>query len=72
LSAFWHCFAEDLFLWEIYKWLNKQAITNTYPMNTGSSYDFGDFVVKWAKLNFAVLPIGDNFTMDYADQYLNT
>lgn len=24
-------------------------------------------IPKWAKLNFAVLPIGDNFTMGYAD-----
>jgi len=24
-------------------------------------------IPKWAKLNFAVLPIGDNFTMDAAD-----
>jgi L-ascorbate metabolism protein UlaG (beta-lactamase superfamily) len=24
-------------------------------------------VPKWAKLNFAVLPIGDNFTMDASD-----
>jgi L-ascorbate metabolism protein UlaG (beta-lactamase superfamily) len=24
-------------------------------------------IPKWAKLNFAVLPIGDNFTMGYDD-----
>ena len=24
-------------------------------------------IPRWAKLNFAVLPIGDNFTMDAAD-----
>ena len=24
-------------------------------------------IPKWAKLNFAVLPIGDNFTMGYED-----
>jgi L-ascorbate metabolism protein UlaG (beta-lactamase superfamily) len=24
-------------------------------------------VPRWAKLNFAVLPLGDNFTMDAAD-----
>ena len=41
----------------------------------GSFYYSGDtalstdmtLVPKWAKLNFAVLPIGDNFTMDAAD-----
>lgn len=100
---------------EICDWLNKQEVTNTHPMNTGGSWDFGDFRVKavvaqhssglpdghyggnpvgfiiytnegnfyysgdtaltldmqliprWAKLNFAVLPIGDNFTMDASD-----
>jgi L-ascorbate metabolism protein UlaG (beta-lactamase superfamily) len=101
--------------WEIHEWLNKNKVTNTHPMNTGGSRDFGDFKVKcvvaqhsssmpdgtyggnpmgfivysknnnfyysgdtaltmdmqlipkWAKLNFAVLPIGDNFTMNSAD-----
>ncbi len=100
---------------EIHEWLNKNGIANTHPMNTGGSWDFGDFRVKctvaqhssglpdgsyggnpmgfivfsdtgnfyysgdtsltldmqliprWAKLNFAVLPIGDNFTMDASD-----
>ncbi|MBZ5856700.1 metal-dependent hydrolase [Flavihumibacter profundi] len=100
---------------EIHEWLNKNGVTNTHPMNTGGSWDFGDFRIKcvtaqhssslpdgsyggnplgfiiftdkgnfyysgdtaltldmqliprWAKLNFAVLPIGDNFTMDAAD-----
>lgn len=41
----------------------------------GSFYYSGDtaltrdmeLVAKWAKLNFAVLPIGDNFTMDASD-----
>ena len=41
----------------------------------GSFYYSGDtalttdmtLVPKWAKLNFAVLPIGDNFTMDASD-----
>lgn len=41
----------------------------------GSFYYAGDtaltldmqLIPKWAKLNFAVLPIGDNFTMDVAD-----
>jgi L-ascorbate metabolism protein UlaG (beta-lactamase superfamily) len=41
----------------------------------GSFYYSGDtaltmdmqLIPKWAKLNFAVLPIGDNFTMGYAD-----
>ena len=43
--------------------------------NEGSFYYSGDtaltmdmqLIPKWAKLNFAVLPIGDNFTMGYAD-----
>jgi L-ascorbate metabolism protein UlaG (beta-lactamase superfamily) len=41
----------------------------------GSFYYSGDtaltmdmqLIPKWAKLNFAVLPIGDNFTMNYED-----
>lgn len=101
--------------WEIHAWLNKQGVKNTHPMNTGGSWDFGDFkvkcvvahhsssfpdgsyagnpmgfivtskegnfyysgdtaltsdmelITKWAKLNFAVLPIGDNFTMGAED-----
>lgn len=101
--------------WELHEWLNRQGVKNTHPMNTGGSWDFGDFSVKcvvaqhsssfpdgsyggnpmgfivyssdktfyysgdtaltmdmqlipkWAKLNFAVLPIGDNFTMGFAD-----
>jgi L-ascorbate metabolism protein UlaG (beta-lactamase superfamily) len=100
---------------EIHEWLNKQGVSNTHPMNTGGSWDFGDFRVKavvaqhssglpdgsyggnplgflvftdagnfyysgdtaltldmqliprWAKLNFAILPIGDNFTMNATD-----
>lgn len=44
----------------------------------GSFYYSGDtaltldmqLVTKWAKLNFAVLPIGDNFTMGYEDAVL--
>lgn len=100
---------------EIHEWLNRNGIANTHPMNTGGSWDFGDFRVKcvvaqhssglpdgsyggnpmgfiifsdagnfyysgdtsltldmqliprWVKLNFAVLPIGDNFTMDVHD-----
>jgi L-ascorbate metabolism protein UlaG (beta-lactamase superfamily) len=104
--------------WEIHEWLFKKGINNTHPMNTGGSWDFGDFRVKctvaqhssglpdgsyggnpmgfliysnegnfyysgdtaltmdmqlipkWAKLNFAVLPIGDNFTMGYEDAVL--
>lgn len=43
--------------------------------NEGNFYYSGDtaltldmqLIPKWAKLNFAVLPIGDNFTMDAAD-----
>jgi len=46
-----------------------------YTGNEGSFYYSGDtalttdmsLVPKWAKLNFAVLPIGDNFTMDATD-----
>ncbi len=101
--------------WEVYEWLQKKGVENCHPMNTGGSWDFGDFRVKcvvaqhssglpdgsyggnpmgfivfsdagnfyysgdtaltldmqliprWAKLNFAVLPIGDNFTMDATD-----
>jgi L-ascorbate metabolism protein UlaG (beta-lactamase superfamily) len=43
--------------------------------NEGSFYYSGDtaltmdmqLIPKWVKLNFAVLPIGDNFTMGYTD-----
>ncbi len=43
--------------------------------STGNFYYAGDtaltldmqLIPKWAKLNFAVLPIGDNFTMGYED-----
>ena len=43
--------------------------------NEGNFYYSGDtalttdmtLIAKWAKLNFAVLPIGDNFTMDATD-----
>jgi L-ascorbate metabolism protein UlaG (beta-lactamase superfamily) len=43
--------------------------------NEGNFYNSGDTALtldmqllpRWAKLNFAVLPIGDNFTMDAAD-----
>lgn len=43
--------------------------------NEGNYYYSGDtaltldmqLIPKWAKLNFAVLPIGDNFTMGYED-----
>jgi L-ascorbate metabolism protein UlaG (beta-lactamase superfamily) len=46
--------------------------------NEGNFYYSGDtavtmdmqFIPKWAKLNFAVLPIGDNFTMGYEDAVL--
>lgn len=37
-----------------------------YSGDTSLSVDM-TLVPKWAKLNFAVLPIGDNFTMDAAD-----
>lgn len=101
--------------WEIHEWLNKQGVENTHPMNTGGSWDFGDFNVKcvvaqhssglpdgsyggnpmgflvsigkqtvyyagdtaltldmqlipsWAKVDCAILPIGNNFTMDAKD-----
>jgi len=101
--------------WEIHEWLNKKGIENTHPMNTGGSWDFGDFKVKcvvaqhssglpdgsyggspmgfiiwlggqtiyfagdtaltmdmeliprWATIDYAILPIGDNFTMDARD-----
>ena len=101
--------------WEIYEWLLKKGVNNIHPMNTGGTWNFGDFRVRciaaqhssglpdgsyggspmgfivysekgnfyysgdtaltldmqlipqWAKLNFAVLPVGDNFTMGYED-----
>jgi L-ascorbate metabolism protein UlaG (beta-lactamase superfamily) len=37
-----------------------------YSGDTALTLDM-QLVSKWAKLNFAVLPIGDNFTMDAAD-----
>ncbi|HSU29194.1 MAG TPA: metal-dependent hydrolase [Chitinophagaceae bacterium] len=37
-----------------------------YSGDTGLTLDM-QLIPKWAKLNFAVLPIGDNFTMGYAD-----
>lgn len=37
-----------------------------YSGDTALTMDM-QLVPKWAKLNFAVLPIGDNFTMDAAD-----
>jgi L-ascorbate metabolism protein UlaG (beta-lactamase superfamily) len=37
-----------------------------YSGDTALTLDI-QLVPKWAKLNFAVLPIGDNFTMDVAD-----
>jgi L-ascorbate metabolism protein UlaG (beta-lactamase superfamily) len=101
--------------WEIHEWLNKQALENTHPMNTGGkwTFEFGivktvvaqhssglpdgsyggnpmGFVFKTDEGNFyysgdtaltldmqlipsfvvpdfSILPIGDNFTMDYKD-----
>ena len=46
--------------------------------NEGNFYYAGDtaltldmqLIPRWAKLNFAVLPIGDNFTMDVQDAIL--
>jgi L-ascorbate metabolism protein UlaG (beta-lactamase superfamily) len=37
-----------------------------YSGDTSLTKDM-ELIPKWAKLNFAVLPIGDNFTMDAAD-----
>jgi L-ascorbate metabolism protein UlaG (beta-lactamase superfamily) len=37
-----------------------------YSGDTGLTMDM-QLIPRWAKLNFAVLPIGDNFTMGYAD-----
>ena len=37
-----------------------------YSGDTALTLDM-QLIPKWAKLNFAVLPIGDNFTMDAAD-----
>ncbi len=37
-----------------------------YSGDTSLTLDM-QLIPKWAKLNFAVLPIGDNFTMDAAD-----
>jgi len=37
-----------------------------YSGDTALTLDM-QLIPKWAKLNFAVLPIGDNFTMDVAD-----
>lgn len=37
-----------------------------YSGDTALTADM-QLIAKWAKLNFAVLPIGDNFTMDAAD-----
>jgi L-ascorbate metabolism protein UlaG (beta-lactamase superfamily) len=37
-----------------------------YSGDTALTMDM-QLIPKWAKLNFAVLPIGDNFTMDSAD-----
>ncbi len=46
-----------------------------FMSNQGNFYYSGDtaltidmqLIPKWAKLDFAVLPIGDNFTMDFTD-----
>jgi L-ascorbate metabolism protein UlaG (beta-lactamase superfamily) len=37
-----------------------------YAGDTGLTLDM-QLIPRWAKLNFAVLPIGDNFTMNYQD-----
>lgn len=43
-----------------------QEKTFYYSGDTALTLDM-QLIPKWAKLNFAVLPIGDNFTMGYAD-----
>ena len=48
---------------------------NAFPAENDSFYNSGDtvrtmdmqLIPRWAKLNFAVLPIGDNFTMGPED-----
>jgi len=40
-----------------------------YAGDTALTMDM-QLIPKWVKLNFAVLPIGDNFTMDYNDALL--
>ena len=40
---------------------------NFYHSGDTSLMSNMQLIPKWAKLNFAVLPIGDNFTMDAAD-----
>ena len=37
-----------------------------YSGDTALTLDM-QLIPQWAKLNFAVLPVGDNFTMGYAD-----
>lgn len=107
--------AKIIAAWEIYDWFIKKGFDNAHPMNTGGSWDFGDFKVKcvvahhssslpdgsyggnpmgfiiwmgdkiiyyagdtaltldmqlissWANIDLAILPIGNNFTMDYKD-----
>lgn len=107
--------AKVICAYEIHEWLNKKGVENTHPMNTGGSWDFEVFKVKfvvalhssglpdgtyggmpmgflvsmggktiyyagdtaltldmqlipsWAKIDCAILPIGDNFTMDAQD-----
>lgn len=44
----------------------SQEGTFYYSGDTALTLDM-QLIPKWAKLNFAVLPIGDNFTMGYAD-----
>jgi L-ascorbate metabolism protein UlaG (beta-lactamase superfamily) len=40
-----------------------------YSGDTALTMDM-QFVPRWAKLDFAILPIGDNFTMGYEDAIL--
>jgi L-ascorbate metabolism protein UlaG (beta-lactamase superfamily) len=46
--------------------ITSEAGNFYYSGDTALTLDM-QLVPKWAKLNFAVLPIGDNFTMDAAD-----
>jgi L-ascorbate metabolism protein UlaG (beta-lactamase superfamily) len=46
--------------------INSEAGNFYYSGDTGLTLDM-QLIPSWAKLNFAVLPMGDNFTMDIAD-----
>jgi L-ascorbate metabolism protein UlaG (beta-lactamase superfamily) len=46
--------------------ITSEAGNFYYSGDTALTFDM-QLIPRWAKLNFAVLPIGDNFTMDAAD-----